>query len=167
MHSTDFKARVYPLQDNLLRLAYSMLHNKEEAEDVAQEIMLRLWKRKESLEELDNLKAFALKITKNLCLDKIKLRKKVVGEIENMAIISQNRNPEEILETANTVATFFDILKMLPEQQQLIVHLRNVEGLSFEEIEAITELNINVIRVTLSRARKSINEIYQRHYNNG
>jgi RNA polymerase sigma factor (sigma-70 family) len=167
MHSTDFKARVYPLQDNLLRLAYSMLHNKEEAEDVAQEIMLRLWKRKESLEELDNLKAFALKITKNLCLDKIKLRKKVVGEIENMAIISQNRNPEEIVETANTVATFFDILKMLPEQQQLIVHLRNVEGLSFEEIEAITELNINVIRVTLSRARKSINEIYQRYYNNG
>jgi RNA polymerase sigma factor (sigma-70 family) len=167
MHSTDFKARVYPLQDNLLRLAYSMLHNKEEAEDVAQEIMLRLWKRKESLNELDNLKAFALKITKNLCLDKIKLRKKVVGEIENMAIISQNRNPEEILETANTVATFFDILKMLPEQQQLIVHLRNVEGLSFEEIEAITELNINVIRVTLSRARKSINEIYQRYYNNG
>jgi len=167
MHSTDFKARVYPLQDNLLRLAYSMLHNKEEAEDVAQEIMLRLWKRKESLDELDNLKAFALKITKNLCLDKIKLRKKVVGEIENMAIISQNRNPEEILETANTVATFFNILKMLPEQQQLIVHLRNVEGLSFEEIEAITELNINVIRVTLSRARKSINEIYQRHYNNG
>ncbi len=144
-----------------------MLHNKEEAEDVAQEIMLRLWKRKESLNELDNLKAFALKITKNLCLDKIKLRKKVVGEIENMAIISQNRNPEEILETANTVATFFDILKMLPEPQQLIVHLRNVEGLSFEEIEAITELNINVIRVTLSRARKSINEIYQRHYNNG
>jgi RNA polymerase sigma-70 factor (ECF subfamily) len=56
---------------------------------------------------------------------------------------------------------------MLPEQQQLLVHLRNVEGLSFEEIEAITELNINVIRVTLSRARKSINEIYQRHYNNG
>jgi RNA polymerase sigma factor (sigma-70 family) len=167
MHSTDFKARVYPLQDNLLRLAYSMLHNKEEAEDVAQEIMLRLWKRKESLDELDNLKAFALKITKNLCLDKIKLRKKVVGEIENMAIISQNRNPEEILETANTVATFFDTLKMLPEQQQLLVHLRNVEGLSFEEIEAITELNINVIRVTLSRARKSINEIYQRHYNNG
>ena len=167
MHSTDFKARVYPLQDNLLRLAYSMLHNKEEAEDVAQEIMLRLWKRKESLEELDNLKAFALKITKNLCLDKIKLRKKVVGEIENMAIISQSRNPEEIVETANTVATFFDILKMLPEQQQLIVHLRNVEGLSFEEIEAITELNINVIRVTLSRARKSINEIYQRYYNNG
>jgi RNA polymerase sigma-70 factor (ECF subfamily) len=71
------------------------------------------------------------------------------------------------LETANTVATFFDTLKMLPEQQQLLVHLRNVEGLSFEEIEAITELNINVIRVTLSRARKSINEIYQRHYNNG
>jgi RNA polymerase sigma-70 factor (ECF subfamily) len=167
MHSTDFKARVYPLQDNLLRLAYSMLRNKEEAEDVAQEIMLRLWKRKESLDELDNLKAFALKITKNLCLDKIKLRKKVVGEIENMTIISQNRNPEEILETANAVATFFDILKMLPEQQQLIVHLRNVEGLSFEEIEAITELNINVIRVTLSRARKSINEIYQRYYNNG
>lgn len=166
MHSTDFKARVYPLQDNLLRLAYSMLRNKEEAEDVAQEIMLRLWKRKESLDELDNLKAFALKITKNLCLDKIKLRKQVVGEIENMTIISQNRNPEEILETANTVSTFFDILKMLPEQQQVIVHLRNVEGLSFEEIETVTELNINAIRVTLSRARKSINEIYQRHYNN-
>jgi RNA polymerase sigma-70 factor (ECF subfamily) len=167
MHSTDFKARVYPLQDSLLRLAYSMLRNREEAEDVVQEIMLRLWTKKDALDELDSLKAFAFKITKNFCLDKIKLRKKVVGEIENMAIISQNRNPEEILETTNTVSTFFDILKMLPEQQQLIVHLRSIEGFSFEEIEEITNMNINAIRVTLSRARKTINEIYQRHYNHG
>jgi RNA polymerase sigma factor (sigma-70 family) len=68
-------------------------------------------------------------------------------EIKDMAMVIQN------------------IIKRLPEQQRLVIQLKSVEGLSFEEIEEITAMSINSIRVTLSRARKTINEVYQQHFN--
>jgi RNA polymerase sigma factor (sigma-70 family) len=165
MHSTVFKEQVLSLQDNLYRLAYSMLHNREEAEDVVQEILTKLWLKRNTLDGLDNVKFYVLKVTKNLCLDRIKLRKHVIGEIENMKILSDSHTPQESLEIKNMVTTVHEIIKLLPEQQRLVVHLRNIEELSMEEIASVTEMSINNIRVTLSRARKSINEIYQKHFN--
>jgi RNA polymerase sigma-70 factor (ECF subfamily) len=148
-------------------LALSILRNREEAEDVVQEIFFRLWKRKDVLEELQNLRAYALKITKNLCLDRIRLRKQVTGELEKMNLISSQENPHQKLETSNLIEIISGIIESLPQQQQLVLYLRNIEGLSFEEISDVTEMNINSIRVTLSRARKSITEIYQLKYNHG
>jgi RNA polymerase sigma-70 factor (ECF subfamily) len=165
MHSQVFKEQVLSLQDNLYRLAYSMLHNREEAEDVVQETLIKLWSRRETLDELDNVKFYSLKITKNHCLDRIKLRKPIVGEIEKIKIPSSSCSPQESLEIKNMVATVNEIIKLLPEQQRIVVHLRNIEELSMEEIASVTEMSINNIRVTLSRARKSINEIYQKHFN--
>jgi RNA polymerase sigma factor (sigma-70 family) len=165
MHSKDFKEQVLPLQDNLYRLAYSILHNREESEDVVQEIFTRLWSKRNQLGDLDNIKFYVLRVTKNLCLDRIKLRKHVVGEIETMKILSKNYTPQESLEMKNMLATVNEIIKLLPEQQRLIVHLRNIEELSMEEIASVTEMSVNNIRVTLSRARKNINEIYQKHFN--
>ena len=165
MHSTYFKELVLPLQNSLYRLAYAMLRNREEAEDVVQEIFYRLWSKKSMLHELDSIRAFALKMTKNLCLDKIKGRKHVIGEIEKMNLQSDQSNPHEKAEAGNLIAVVQKIISTLPEQQQLVIHLRNIEELSLDEISTVTEMSINNVRVTLSRARKNINEIYQQHYN--
>ena len=165
MHSTYFKELVLPLQNSLYRLAYAMLRNREEAEDVVQEIFYRLWSKKGMLHELDSIRAFALKMTKNLCLDKIKGRKHVIGEIEKMNLQSDQSNPHEKAEAGNLIAVVQKIISTLPEQQQLVIHLRNIEELSLDEISTVTEMSINNVRVTLSRARKNINEIYQQHYN--
>ena len=116
------------------------------------------------LNELDSIKAFALKITKNLCLDKIKGRKLVIGEIEKMNLQSNYSDPYEKAEVGNMIAIVQKIVSTLPEQQQLIIHLRNIEELSLEEISSVTEMTVNHVRVTLSRARKNINDIYQQHY---
>ena len=164
MHSTYFKELVLPLQNSLYRLAYAMLRNREEAEDVVQEIFYRLWSKKSMLHELDSIKAFALKMTKNLCLDKIKGRKHVIGEIEKMNLQSNHSNPHEKAEADNLIEVVQKIISTLPEQQQLVIHLRNIEELSLEEISTVTEMTVNHVRVTLSRARKNINDIYQQHY---
>ena len=153
------------MQDTLYRLAHSILHNREEAEDAVQESLIKLWTKREELEKLDNIKFYALRITRNYCLDKIKLRKNIVGEIDYLKIQSLSSTPEQHLEIKNLITAVQDILKLLPEQQRVLVHLRNVEELSFEEIASITDLSINNIRVTLSRARKNINEIYEKHFN--
>lgn len=156
---------ILPLQNSLYRLAYAMLRNREEAEDVVQEIFYRLWSKRNMLDQLDSIKAFSLKMTKNLCLDKIKGRKRVIGEIEKMDLRSDQPNPHEKAEAGNLVAIVQKIISTLPEQQQLVLHLRNIEELSLDEISTVTEMSVNHVRVTLSRARKNINEIYQQHYN--
>ncbi len=77
-----------------------MLHDHEEAEDVVQEIFVRLMVKKGfmPLAGLNNLKAFAFKMTKNLCLDKIKLRKQSISEIEKTRLLVSDFNPHEITE---------------------------------------------------------------------
>lgn len=167
MHSERFKEEVVPLQSSLYRYANAMLHDRQEAEDAVQEIFVRLWSKKDSLSGVNNLKAFAFKMTKNLCLDKIKLRKQGISEIEKTKLQVSGFNPHEMAEIKDMATVVQSIMKFLPEQQRLVIQLRNIEELSFEEIEEITAMSVNSIRVTLSRARKTINEIYQQHFNHG
>ena len=164
MHSERFKDEVIPLQNSLYRFAKALLHDTFEAEDAVQEVFTKLWAKKDSLKEVENIKAFAFTMTRNLCLDKIKLRKQTVSEVEKNMLLVTDFNPHELTEIKDTAVIVQNIIKYLPEQQRLIIQLRNVEELSFEEIEQLTSMSINSIRVTLSRARKTINEIYQQHY---
>jgi len=164
MHSERFKDEVIPLQNSLYRFAKALLHDTFEAEDAVQEVFTKLWSKKDSLAEVENIKAFAFTMTRNLCLDKIKLRKQTVSEVEKNMLLVTDFNPHELTEIKDTAVIVQNIIKYLPEQQRLIIQLRNVEELSFEEIEQLTNMSINSIRVTLSRARKTINEIYQQHY---
>ncbi|HEV8512284.1 MAG TPA: sigma-70 family RNA polymerase sigma factor, partial [Cyclobacteriaceae bacterium] len=134
------------------------------AEDVVQEVFARLWSRKVSLENINNIKAFAFKMTRNLCLDKIKLRKQKVGKTEKSMLLVSDFNPHELAEIKDMISIVQKIISFLPEQQRLVIQLKSIEELSFEEIEEITDMSVNSIRVNLSRARKTINEIYQKHF---
>ena len=165
MHSERFNEEVIPLQNSLCRFAKGLLHDPFEAEDVVQEILARLWSRKDSLESIDNIKAFAFRMTRNLCLDKIKLRKQAVSDVEKNTLPVLEFNPHEQAEINDMATVIQNIIRLLPEQQRMVLQLRSVEELSFEEIEEIMEMSVNSIRVTLSRARKTVNEIYQQHFN--
>jgi len=165
MHSERFKDEVIPLQNSLYRFAKALLHDPYEAEDVVQEILAKLWSRKDSLENVTNIKAFAFKMTRNLCLDKIKLRKQAIGEVEKNMLPIQDFNPHELAEIRDMATIIQNLISFLPEQQRLVIQLRSVEELSFEEIAEVTDMSINSIRVTLSRARKAVNELYQKHFN--
>ncbi len=106
---------ILPLQNSLYRLAYAMLRNREEAEDVVQEIFYRLWSKNNMLDQLDSIRAFALKMTKNLCLDKIIGRKRVIGEIEKLDLRSDQPNPHEKAEAGNLIEIVQKIISTLPE----------------------------------------------------
>jgi len=71
-----FKIEVLPLKHKLYRFAKRLLKNATEAEDIVQEVFIRLWSRREKLSEYKSIEAFAMTITKNLCLDNLKSKKK-------------------------------------------------------------------------------------------
>ena len=154
---------VLPLQGNLYRFAKSMLNNREEAEDCVQEILIKLWTKRESLTVINNLSAFSLQMTRNLCLDKLKSRRHFVNEIEDEVILSDvdlHRN----IELKDMLQKMNKIILQLPEQQRTVLHLRNIEGLEMEEIAEITGMNIPHLRVILSRARIAVREMYEKSY---
>ncbi|WKN42889.1 RNA polymerase sigma factor [Tunicatimonas pelagia] len=161
MNIKTFKSNVFPVQAKLYRFAKTMLHDDEEAEDAVQEALLKLWLNRSSLTSYKSIEALAMVVTKNLCLDKLKssYRKKVIPLTETVNT-TDGTTPYQKTELANTVVILRELMGQLPEQQRLVIHLRDVEEYSYEEIEQVTGLSINNIRVTLSRARRSVREMY-------
>lgn len=163
MHPEEFKTLVLSLHRSLYRFARSFLIDSQEAEDCVQEVFLKLWLKQSSLEKINNLKAFAMQMTRNLCLDKLKARKHMMLNIEHERIAS-DLSPHRQLEAADAVACMEKVIALLPEQQRTLIHLRNIEGLEMNEIAAVTDMTIEHVRVTLSRARTAIRQLYQQHY---
>ena len=159
MDIQEFKTKVLPAKNKLYRLAHFLLQNKEEAEDILQDVFLKLWTNKHKLHAYNSIEAFAMTITKNLCLDKLKqAKRKQWVDIEDMNLRAPDATPDQRFEQTDNAQKVQELLETLPEQQKLVLHLRDVEGFSFEEIEQITNLTINNIRVLLSRARKNVRD---------
>jgi len=169
MDITDFKKHILPLNGKLYHYAYLMLKDRSEAEDAVQEVCLRLWKIRDSLEQYNSIEAFAMKVTRNWCLDRIKARKPVYIESYNPLYDrkSDETDPHRALENSDTLNLLFTILDKLPEQQRIIIQLRELENMEFEEISEIMDLNINTIRVNLTRARNRIREEMSKFETNG
>lgn len=159
MNLQEFQIKVYPLKDKLYRFAKRMLENTEEAEDITQEVFIRLWKMRERLDEYRSIEALAMITTKNMCLDKIKSRRYPVEKFDDHRRFLENLPNENREDHSDLIHSIHQAIKMLPEQQQMIIHLRDIEGYEFIEIADILEMNENAIRVALSRARKRIREL--------
>lgn len=159
-----FKIEILPLKHKLFRFAKGFLKSVHESEDIVQEVMIRLWTRRENLQEYKNIEAFAMTVTRNLCLDRIKSKSFKTQELTVVHQQVSNSTPYKKLELEDAVGKIQLILETLPEQQRQIIHLRDIEGFEFEEISEILKINLNTIRVNLSRARKKIKETLQNRY---
>jgi RNA polymerase sigma-70 factor (ECF subfamily) len=158
MNAEEFKEKVLPVNQKLFRLAFRFLSNVQEAEDAVQEVYMKLWNMRNKLNEINKVEAFATTMTKNLCLDKIKARHTVSIDdqlnINNKSSVSDN--PLELSENKENMSLIRMIIDTLPEQMKSIMIMRDLEEYSFEEIQEITGLTLNNIRVSLSRARQQV-----------
>lgn len=80
MHVQDFKTKILAVKDKLYRLAYLLLQDKEDAEDILQEVCLKLWTGNDKINSYRSFEAFSMCMTKNLCLDHLKKIKRRGGE---------------------------------------------------------------------------------------
>ncbi|MEH6765097.1 RNA polymerase sigma factor [Aequorivita antarctica] len=166
MDKTEFIALVMPFKDRLYRLSKRILVSKDEAEDAVQEVFLKLWSGKENIENYKNPEAFAITMTKNYCLDRLKSK-----QASNLKIVHSNyqtsENIEKKIEANDGVEIVFKIMETLPEQQKIVLQLRDVEQFEFSEIAKMLDSNETAIRVTLSRARKTVRDAMIKKYNYG
>lgn len=158
MQSTEFSNLIRPFQDKVFRLAKRLLVSTEEAQDATQDVLLKLWNKNKELNRFDNLEAFAMTVTKNHCLDRLKSKQAGVLTLVHSNYTDGNTTVEEKLEQQDSVSIVEKLMSRLPEQQRMIVQLRDVEGYEFEEIASMLDMNETAIRVSLSRARKVLRD---------
>jgi RNA polymerase sigma factor (sigma-70 family) len=167
MTQTEFLNIVMPFKDKVFRLAKRLLVSTEEAEDATQEVLMKLWNNKAKIEEYKNVEAFSMTMTKNFCFDKLKSK-----QAQNLKIVHNNyedgntslQKQIELNDSVNWVAR---IIEELPEQQKLIIQLRDIEEYDLDEIAKMLDMNNTAVRVTLSRARKTIREKLTNTHNYG
>lgn len=158
MNPEEFKIQVLPLKHKLYRLSLRMLGRVEEAEDSVQDALVKLWNRREELNNYSSIEAFAMTITKNLCLDRIRSKSFRTEHLTDRQALTLKQEPEEMLEKNDFTSLIRKIIDNLPEQQKVIMQMRDIEGLEYEQISEVMELNVNAVRVNLSRARKKVRD---------
>jgi RNA polymerase sigma factor (sigma-70 family) len=165
MNQVQFLELTSPFIDKVFRLAKRLLISTEEAEDATQEVLMKLWNKSEILIGFTSIEAFAMTMTKNHCLDQLKSKRANNSKIEHDNYVDDTATLDKKIEDKDSFHWIEKIMNQLPEQQRLIIQMRDIEQYEFEEIAQIMQMNETAIRVSLSRARKTIRE-YMTKINN-
>lgn len=160
MTATAFKEKYMPYHQKMFRIAYRLLEDNNDAEDIVQEAYIKLWNKREELNDIQNTESYCVVLLRNLCLDFLRVRNKHRMQSTEDTVISEERILIDEIENADEVGYLKTIIEQLPEQQRQIVKLRHFDEYSNEEIEEIMGLTSVNTRVLLSRARKKIKELY-------
>lgn len=167
MRQSEFLKTVLPFKDKVFRLAKRLLVSTEEAEDATQELYFKLWNNKNKIKKYKSVEAFAMTMTKNYCLDRLKSK-----QASNLSLIHSNYKEkdtplEKKIELQDSVNMVHSLIEDLPEKQKIIIQLRDIEQYEFDEIAKVLEIKPTAVRVALSRARKTIKEQLIKQHNYG
>lgn len=160
MELNQFKITVVSLRGKLLNYARKLTDDSSDAEDVVQEVMLKLWNIRQKLEEYNSIEALAVRITHNLCMDMWRSKRTDQVSLDQVPVVSQTVNPERVLEGNDEIRLMREIISSLPTLQQTIIRMKDIEEYETEEIAQITGCSSESIRSNLSRARKKVRDIY-------
>lgn len=152
---TFFEAHIWPLKSKLYRMAYLWVKDRDIANDVLQQVFEKAWRQKNDLQKMDNPTGWMARSLKNEALQHFRANKKLepLGdqEFEEEAAADQE-------DTSEKLKLVFKFLDKLPEKQREVFQLREVEGLTYEEIAEYLEVSLDQVKVNLHRARKSLRD---------
>ena len=158
----SFQNDILPLKNELFRLALRITLNAADAEDVVQDTMLKVWKRRNDWEQIESIEAFCLTICRNLALDRLR-HKDYQSQTLDMAAdpvdASHTANPEQMAVQRDRVQLVRQLINRLPERQRSCMQLRDIEGKSYRDIATILGITEQQVKVTIFRARQAVNRL--------
>ena len=147
-------------------LAYRMMHNHEDADDLSQEAFIRAYENLNKFRSGTNFRAWLFRILKNLCIDRLRhaarFPNESLGNAKNR-LVSHNPGPEEKVEAAELRQRIYDAIDSLPEAQRTVVILHEMQGLRHREIAQITKTPERTVRWRLHQARKKLQEMLKEY----
>lgn len=166
MEKELFIQEFLPLRSKLLQYAMQFLKEEEEAEDITQEVYVRLWSMGKTLHEYQNKSALSYTITKNLCINRLKAKQYNDTSLEFDVVYDTNL-PDQHLEDKDDANHVLKIIENLPSLQQAILKMRHIDDLDISEIAELTGSSVEAVRVNLSRGRKRVKELFLKRENYG
>ena len=159
MTSESFKEKYFSLHGKLYRVAFAILENEEDAEDIVQETYCKLWDKRQQLTAVESPEAYSVTIVKNLCMDFLDKHKILrIDDVKEIEFKPVNDRFEEHFDHIEMLERVKLILKTLPEKQCRVLKLSCFSEYSYEEIEKITGESAGNVRTLLMRARNTIKE---------
>lgn len=162
MQQKEFETLIRRIRRQLHHEALRLLADNDEAEDVTQEAVLKLWAMRRQLDEYHSVEALAMVMVRRLSLS----RKRTAGTISltdcQQTDVSNDASPEELLIMQEEEAKVMQLIATLPDAQQAILRMKHIDGLETSEIASITGSSEEAIRKNLSRARKRILKMFIR-----
>ena len=162
MEQHKFEIEAKRMRPSILRLAMHYTEDEDEAEDVVQEVLLKLWFLRERLESYRSIDALAMVITRHLCLNRKRERHLEKVPLEEGRTIIGEDSPEWMIIQEERMDEILKLIAGLPDLQQAVLRMKHVEGFEVEEIARLTGSNPIAVRTNLSRARKKVREEFLR-----
>jgi RNA polymerase sigma-70 factor (ECF subfamily) len=157
-----FTKNILPIVDKLFRFAFNITGNKEDAEDVVQDVLFNIWN-KEEWDGIKNLEAYCFRSVRNVALDKLALKENQVEEIpDNYEPPLREDDIQKKLEDREQIEQLEKWMANLPEKQRAIFLLREFEELSYKEIADILTISEEQVKVNLFRLRRKLKEYFDK-----
>lgn len=174
MKQKQFKKIVNKYKDIIYNQAFYFTRNKEDAEDITQEVFIKLWHHLNNI-KLTSLKAWILKVTRNLCVDYSRRKKEHISISFNNneqkssileTLPDEHSSPEKKAINIDLKEHITRVINHLPEKIRTIVIMRDIQDLKYETIAETMELPLNSVKTYLHRGRKILSKNLSTYYKN-
>jgi RNA polymerase sigma-70 factor (ECF subfamily) len=167
MQKGDFQKDIFVHRNKMYRFALSYIKNEEEAKDIVQEVLMKLWETRSELEKVNSLEAWCMTLTRNKSLDALKRagrKRNEKLEIHHEPAHSTNHSPLQVVTEKESIENVKKIADELPENQKTAFTLREIQGYSYLEICEIMEISMSQVKVNIFRARNTIKDQLKKRY---
>lgn len=162
MNTVSFRNDILPLKDVLYRLALRITLNKEEAEDIVQDTLIKVWNKRADWADIASIEGFCLTVCRNLALDRVKQSSYRTAPLADLGQAQDTgAGPYEQMIQRDRISLVKRIIDTLPEKQRSCMQLRDFEGKSYKEIAQIMGVSEDQVKVNIYRARQAIKEKYK------
>lgn len=164
MQKISFRNDILPLKNQLYRLALRITLDSAEAEDIVQETLIKVWNRRDTWDNIDNIEAFCLTICRNLSLDSVKRQghnNVSIDDVMENEPQQQSYTPSQQAIANDSINIVRHIIDNLPEKQRSCIQLRDFEGKSYKDIAKILDITEDQVKVNIFRGRKTIKERFE------
>lgn len=165
MKEISFRNDVLPLKNGLYRLALRITLSREEAEDIVQDTLVKVWNARDRWQDIDSLEAYTYTIARNLALDRMQKAENRNASLDE-AIADRPDNsstPYEKTLQSDRMSLVRHLVDQLPEKQRSCMQLRDIEGKSYKEIAAILGISDEQVKVNIFRARQTVKKKFEQY----
>jgi len=160
-----FRCLVEAHQARVVGTISKMLGSDAEAEDLAQQVFIRIWKSSPRYRPTAKFTTWLFRITRNLVFNELRRKRHFVDQADEMPEPAERRDqePDKVLMEGELQSAIQDAIDQLPESQRLAIILRRYEGMAYEEIAAVMGTTVPAVKSILFRARAELRERLEKY----